>query len=72
MFIVEALHPEGWVYSATFELEYWAIQNAQLRSRSDGRHYRILDAASQQIVCVLDSGSCGAMHSGTAEISLRR
>ena len=56
MYILEALHPEGWVHAATFEQEYWAIQQAQARSRSDGRHYRILEGDSRQIVWVLDRG----------------
>lgn len=72
MFIIEALHPEGWVYTAAFELEYWAIQNAEQRSRSDGRHYRILNGTTQQVMCVLDSGTCGRMRSGVAEMSQRR
>lgn len=57
--------------SATFELEYWAIQHAQQRSRSDGRHYRILNGTTQQVVCLLDSGSCGGTPSGIAEMSIR-
>jgi hypothetical protein len=44
MFVIQALHPAGWIDQGTAQLEYWAHQEAQMRCCSDGRTYRILTA----------------------------
>ena len=60
MFVIEALHPDGWRRQGRTQVEYWAHQEAQARCCSDGRNYRILDEATQQIVAFVDTSSCRA------------
>jgi hypothetical protein len=58
MYVIQALHPQGWIDQGTAQLEYWAYQEAQLRCCSDGRTYRIISAADQRIVAMLSTNSC--------------
>lgn len=58
MFLIEALHPDGWRQQGRARLEYWACQEAQMRCCSDGRNYRIVDESNGRIVALLDSSSC--------------
>lgn len=58
MFILEALHPDGWQQQGTAQVEYWALQEAQILCCGDGRHYRILEADSGRIVALVDPSSC--------------
>lgn len=58
MFLIEALHPDGWRPQGRAEVEYWAYQEAQARCCSDGRNYRILHEATRQIVALVDTSSC--------------
>lgn len=61
MYVIEALHSDGWRVQGTAQVEYWAYLEAQTRSCSDGRAYRILEQGSQMIVCFVDSTSCKAL-----------
>jgi hypothetical protein len=58
MFIIEALHPDGWRERGRFRLEYWAHQEAQMRCCSDGRNYRILREPGRDLVALIDTSSC--------------
>ena len=58
MFIIEALHPEGWQEQTRCNLEYWAYQEAQSRCCAGGRNHRIVDADSQQVVALVNTSSC--------------
>ena len=58
MFLIEALHPDGWRQQGRARLEYWAYQEAQTRCCSDGRNYRIVDESNGCIVALLDSSIC--------------
>ena len=58
MFILEALHPDGWYPQGSAKVEYWALQEAQILCCGDGRHYRILEADSGRIVALVDPSSC--------------
>lgn len=58
MFIIEALHPDGWRQQGTAKVEYWACQEAQARCCSDGRNYRIIHEDSQRVVALVDTSSC--------------
>jgi len=58
MFVVQALHPDGWRPVGRSGLEYWAYQEARIRCCSDGRHYRIIDEATGIIVAMLTNESC--------------
>jgi hypothetical protein len=60
VFVIEALHPDGWRQQGRTQVEYWAHQEAQARCCSDGRNYRIVDEQSRQIVAFVDTSSCGA------------
>jgi hypothetical protein len=60
MFVIQALHPEGWKDQGRSEVEYWAYQEAQIRCCSDGRHYRLLQESSGQIVGWVNPQSCRA------------
>ncbi len=60
MFVIEALHPDGWRTQGRTQVEYWAHQEAQARCCSDGRHYRILDEETRQIVAFVETSSCRA------------
>lgn len=53
MFIIECLHPDGWRQKGRTAQEYWAYQEAQVRSCSDGRTYRIIDATSHLVVAMV-------------------
>lgn len=58
MFIIEALHPDGWRERGRFRLEYWAHQEAQVRCCSDGRNYRILQEPGRELVALIHTSSC--------------
>jgi len=58
MFIIEALHPEGWREQTRCNLEYWAYQEAQSRCCAAGRNHRIVDASSQHVVALVNTSSC--------------
>ena len=58
MFVIEALHPDGWRRQGRAKVEYWAYQEAQMRCCSDGRNYRIVDEDSHLIVALVDTSSC--------------
>lgn len=58
MFVIEALHPDGWRRQGRAKAEYWAYQEAQMRCCSDGRNYRIVDEDNHQIVALVDISSC--------------
>jgi hypothetical protein len=71
MFVIEALHPNGWRHQGRANREYWAYQEAQLRCCSDGRNYRILNALTEEIVALINPSSCrpGAQPDGAPERS---
>ncbi|MEB3332560.1 MAG: hypothetical protein VKI83_08720 [Synechococcaceae cyanobacterium] len=58
MFIIEALHPDGWRRQGRANVEYWACQEAQMRCCSDGRNYRIVNEDTNQIVALVDTSCC--------------
>ena len=58
MFLIQALHPDGWIDQGTAQLEYWAYQEAQMRCCSDGRTYRILTADERQIAAMITTSGC--------------
>ncbi|MCP9886692.1 hypothetical protein KBY96_01905 [Cyanobium sp. ATX 6A2] len=58
MFVIEALHPDGWRPQGRANLEYWAYQEAQTRCCSDGRNYRIVNEDSNEIVALINTSSC--------------
>jgi hypothetical protein len=58
MFLIQALHPDGWMDQGTAELEYWAYQEAQMRCCSDGRTDRIRSGDKQRIVAMITTSSC--------------
>jgi len=60
MFVIEALHPDGWRPQGRANLEYWAYQEAQTRCCSDGRNYRILKEDTSEIVALVNTSSCRA------------
>lgn len=61
MFVIEALHPDGWRRQGRTKVEYWAYQEAQTRCCSDGRTYRILDEDTQRIMAMVNTSSCRAV-----------
>lgn len=69
MFVIEALHPDGWRVQGRAKVEYWAYQEAQTRCCSDGRNYRILEADSARIVALINTSSCrlNSGHHGLVE-----
>jgi hypothetical protein len=58
MYVIEALHPDGWRMQGRFNVEYWAYQEAHTRCCSDGRNYRILRQDTGEIVTLVDVNSC--------------
>jgi hypothetical protein len=58
MYVIEALHPDGWRLQGRCNAEYWAYQEARTRCCSDGRNYRILRQDTGQIVAMLEANSC--------------
>lgn len=58
MYAIQALHPDGWKQQGRSEVEYWAYQEAQIRCCSDGRHYRIVQEDSGQIVGWANPQAC--------------
>jgi len=58
MFILEALHPDGWRQQGSAKVEYWALQEAQILCCDGGHHYRILEAESGRVVALVDPSSC--------------
>ncbi|MBM5801109.1 MAG: hypothetical protein FJ077_09830 [Cyanobacteria bacterium K_DeepCast_35m_m2_023] len=61
MYVIQALHSDGWREQERFALEYWAYLEAQTRCCSDGRHYRIVDDSSDRVVTTVDTNSCRAL-----------
>ena len=55
MFVIESLHPDGWKPIGHATQEYWAYQEAQLRSCSDGRHYRIVDPSCMRVMALVSA-----------------
>jgi hypothetical protein len=62
MYVIQALHSDGWREQGRFAVEYWAYLEAQARCCSDGRHYRIVDESSAKVVTSVDDSSCRAMN----------
>lgn len=58
MFIIQALHPDGWRERGTARVEYWAYQEAQARCCSDGRNYRLIRADTNEVIAMIDTSSC--------------
>ena len=58
VYIIQALHPDGWREQGTARIEYWAYQEAQTRCCSDGRNYRLIRADTSEIVALIDTSSC--------------
>ncbi len=58
VFIIQALHPDGWRTQGSARVEYWAYQEAQARCCSDGRNYRIIHRDTNEIVALIDTSSC--------------
>lgn len=58
MYAIEALHPDGWRRQGRSSAEAAAQAEAQMRSSSDGRHYRILLEASGEIVAMVTPACC--------------
>lgn len=58
MYVIEALHPDGWRMQGRCNVEYWAYQEARIRCCSDGRNYRILQQETGQLVTLVDVNSC--------------
>jgi hypothetical protein len=58
MFVIEALHPDGWREQGRASVEYWAYQEAQMRCCSDGRNYRIRRQDTEWVVALVDTSSC--------------
>jgi hypothetical protein len=58
MFVIQALHPDGWRDRGTVQQEYWAYREAQMRCCSDGRTYRIVSGEDQSIVAIVNATSC--------------
>lgn len=58
MYVIQALHPDGWRQQGRARVEYWAYREAQVRCCSDGRNYRILDERSGQLVALVSTSSC--------------
>lgn len=71
MFVIEALHPDGWRPQGKAHLEYWAYQEAQTRCCSDGRNYRILKEDTCEIVALVNTSSCrpGRQHADVLQRS---
>jgi hypothetical protein len=65
MYVIQALHPDGWREQGRCVLEYWAYLEAQTRCCSDGRHYRIVEDSSKEVVTTVDSSSCRALYLNT-------
>lgn len=61
VYVIEALHSDGWRVLGTSPVEYWAYLEAQTRCCSDGRAYRIREQSSQTIVGFVDNSSCKAL-----------
>ena len=61
MYVIEALHSDGWRIQGRVEMEYWAQLEAQTRCCSDGLVHRIREQQSGRIVCSVDHSSCKAL-----------
>jgi len=61
MYVIQALHSDGWREQGRFAVEYWACLEAQTRCCSDGRDYRIVDDSNDQVVTSVDTSSCRAL-----------
>jgi len=65
MFVIEALHPDGWRIQGRTAVEYWAQVEAQTRCFSDGRTHRVRDEDDERVVSFVDTTCCRALvHSG--------
>jgi len=62
MYVIQALHSDGWREQGRFAVEYWAYLEAQTRCCSDGRHYRIVEDSSKQVITTVDTTSCRALY----------
>jgi len=62
MYVIQALHSDGWREQGRFAVEYWAYLEAQTRCCSDGRHYRIVEESSKQVITTVDTTSCRALY----------
>lgn len=62
VYVIQALHPDGWRNQGRCAVEYWAYLEAQTRCCSDGRHYRIVDEVSHQVVTAVDTSCCRALY----------
>jgi hypothetical protein len=60
MYVIEALHPDGWRRQGRTHQEFWAHQEAQARCCSDGRNYRIVHEQTRQIVAFIAPSACRA------------
>ena len=61
MFVLEALHSDGWRQQGRSAAEYWAYQEAQVRCCSDHRNYRIVNEQTREIVSLIAPTSCKAV-----------
>jgi len=61
MDLIQALLSDGWHVQGRFAVEYWAYLGAQTRCCSDGRHYRIVEDSSKQVMATVDTTSCRAL-----------
>ena len=62
MYVIQALHSDGWREQGRCAVEYWAYLEAQTRCCSDGRHYRIVEDSSKQVITTVDTTSCRALY----------
>ena len=60
--LLRLLHSDGWREQGRFAVEYWAYLEAQTRCCSDGRHYRIVEDSSMQVITTVDTASCRALY----------
>jgi hypothetical protein len=61
MYVIEALHSDGWRMQGRAAVEYWAQLEAQTRCCSDGRTYRIREEETNQVTALVDTSSCKAL-----------
>jgi allophanate hydrolase subunit 1 len=61
MFLIEALHPDGWRIQGRTAVEYWAQIEAQTRCCSDGRAYRVRDEDDEHMVSFVNTTCCRAL-----------
>ncbi|MBW0173359.1 MAG: hypothetical protein KXJ50_03570 [Vulcanococcus sp.] len=61
MFVIEALHTDGWRIEGHTAVEYWAQIEAQTRCCSDGRTYRIRDEDNERVLSLVETSCCRAL-----------